>query len=75
MEHKGSISENSGPNRRYIPKKRSISETNSKRMSEEELLRSAEPDRGFIELEGGFTMYPSEVLGFSDGQDNPRIDE
>lgn len=74
MEHRGTIPEHSGPNRRYVPKKRAISETNSDRMSEEKLLRSDEPEREFIELEGGFTMYPSEVLGFSDGSDNPVID-
>lgn len=71
MEHSGTIPEGSGPNRRYTQKKRSISETNSKRMSADELLHSAEPESDFVELEGGFTMYPSEILEFSDGTDNP----
>ena len=75
MEHRGYIPESAGPNRRYTQKRRAISETNSERMSEERLLRGSEPESGFIELEGGFTMYPSEVLGFSDGSDNPVIDE
>ncbi|MEA4896304.1 MAG: hypothetical protein VB064_13750 [Oscillospiraceae bacterium] len=71
MEHRGTIPEGSGPNRRYTQKKRFISETNARHMSAEELLSSAEPERDFVELEGGFTMYPSEILGFSDGNDNP----
>ncbi len=71
MEHRGTIPEGSGPNRRYTQRKRSISETNVKRMGEEELLHGAEPESDFVELEGGFTMYPSEILEFSDGTDNP----
>jgi len=71
MEHRGTIPEGSGPGKRYTPKKRSISETNVERMSEDELLHGAEPERDFVELEGGFTMYPSEILEFSDGTDNP----
>lgn len=61
------------PGRRYVPKKRSISETNIKKMSPDMLRDRAELESEFVELEGGFTMYPSEILGFSDGSDNTML--
>lgn len=70
MEALGNLPDNPGPNRRYTPKK-SISETNIKRPHPEMLEDRAKPEADFVELEGGFTMYPSEILEFSDGTDNP----
>jgi hypothetical protein len=69
MKIRGSIPDSHGPYSR-LPKKRPISETNLRRMSTDMLMDRADPDADFIELEGGFTMYPSEVLGFSDGSDS-----
>lgn len=40
-------------------------------MNPEMLEDRAKPEDAFVELEGGFTMYPSEILDFSDGTDNP----
>ena len=71
MEVRGNVPDSPGPNRRYTPKKQSISETNIKRPSPELLENRAKPEADFVELEGGFTMYPSEILEFSDGTDNP----
>ena len=71
MEVRGNLPDNPGSNRRYTPKKQSISETNIKRPHPEMLENRAKPEADFVELEGGFTMYPSEILEFSDGTDNP----
>ncbi len=69
MKIRGNIPDNHGPYSR-LPKKHSISETNLRPMSPDMLMDRADPDAEFVELEGGFTMYPSEVLGFSDGSDS-----
>jgi len=71
MEVRGNLPDRPGPNRRYTPKKQSISETNIKPPPPELLENRAKPEADFVELEGGFTMYPSEILEFSDGTDNP----
>jgi len=39
-------------------------------MSFEMLHDRAKPEADFVELEGGFTMYPSEIQGFSSGDDS-----
>ena len=70
MEIRGNLPDNPGINKRYIPKNRSISETNSKRPSPETLQDRANPESDFVELEGGFTMYPSEIQDFSSGNDS-----
>ncbi len=70
MERRGNLPDNPGINRRYIPKKQSISETNIKRPSPEMLQDRVKPEADFVELEGGFTMYPSEIQEFSSGNDS-----
>ncbi|NCB73629.1 MAG: hypothetical protein EOM51_02660 [Clostridia bacterium] len=52
------------------PKRLSISETNLKPISFEMLRDRAKPEADFVELEGGFTMYPSEIQEFSNGDDS-----
>ena len=69
MKVRGSIPDSHGPYSRP-QKKRPISETNLRRASPDMLEDRADLDADFIELEGGFTMYRSEVLGFSDGSDS-----
>lgn len=71
MKVKGNLPDNHGPYNRLIPQKKPISETNIKKESPEMLEDRAKPDSEFVELEGGFTMYPAEILNFSDGSDNP----
>ena len=70
MDIKGNIPNNPGINKIYVPKKLSISETNIKPMSPEMLVDRAKPESDFVELEGGFTMYPSEIQEFSGGTDS-----
>ncbi|MBP8639342.1 MAG: hypothetical protein KBI01_00360 [Oscillospiraceae bacterium] len=70
MEIRGNLPENPGINKRYVQKKRSISETNTKRPSLDALQDRAKPEVDFVELEGGFTMYPSEIQDFSSGNDS-----
>ncbi len=70
METRGNLSDNAGPRKRYAPKKLSISETNIKPMGPEMFVDRAKPEADFVELEGGFTMYPSEIQEFSDGADS-----
>lgn len=69
MEKRGNLPDSPGINKRYIPKK-SISETNVKRPPPEMLQDRAKPEADFVELEGGFTMYPSEIQEFSSGNDS-----
>lgn len=70
MEIRGNLPDNPGINKRYVPKKHSISETNIKRPPPEMLQNRAKPEADFVELEGGFTMYPSEIQEFSGGTDS-----
>jgi len=70
MDIKGNLPGNPGIRKKYVPKKLSISETNIKPMSAEMLVDRAKPEADFVELEGGFTMYPSEIQEFSDGTDS-----
>ena len=70
MDINGNIPQNPGTNKKYVPKKLSISETNIKPMSPEMLVDRAKPESDFVELEGGFTMYPSEIQEFSGGTDS-----
>ena len=55
---------------RYTMKKNSFTETNSINGNPKKLEEKSKPDDGLIELEGGFTMYPSEILDFSGGADS-----
>jgi len=71
MKVKGNLPDNHGPYNRFLPQKRPISDTNIKKANPEMLEDRANPDSEFVELEGGFTMYPAEILNFSDGSDNP----
>lgn len=70
MDIKGNIPQNPGTHKRYVPKKLSISETNIKPMGPEMFVDRAKPEADFVELEGGFTMYPSEIQEFSGGTDS-----
>ena len=70
MEIRGNLPVNPGINKRYVPKNHSISETNIKRPPPEMLQDRANPEADFVELEGGFTMYPSEIQEFSSGDDS-----
>ena len=45
-------------------------ETNSVNGNPKKLEKKSKPDDGMVELEGGFTMYPSEILDFSAGSDS-----
>lgn len=56
--------------KRYTMKKNSFTETNSINGNPKKLEEKSKPDDGLIELEGGFTMYPSEILDFSGGADS-----
>jgi|GEM_PF-1877142 len=70
MEIRGNLPDNPGINKRYVPKKHSISDTNIKRPPPEMLQDRAKPEADFVELEGGFTMYHSEIQEFSGGTDS-----
>jgi len=56
--------------KRYTPRKNAYTETNSVNGNPKKLQEKSKPDDGMVELEGGFTMYPSEVLEFSEGADS-----
>lgn len=45
-------------------------ETKSANGNPKKLEKKSKPDDGMVELEGGFTMYPSEILDFSAGSDS-----
>jgi len=70
MDIRGNLPQNPGIHKRYVTKKLSISETNIKPMSSEMLADRANLESDFVELEGGFTMYPSEIQDFSIGTDS-----
>jgi len=70
MEKRKNLNANFGIRGKYPPKKLSISETNVRPMSFEMLKDRAKPEADFVELEGGFTMYPSEIQEFSSGDDS-----
>ena len=72
MDIRGNLPDNPGTNKKYVPKKRSISETNIKRPPPEMLQDRVKPEADFVELEGGFTMYPSEIQEFSSGTDSSQ---
>lgn len=54
--------------KKYSPKKNT--ETRTKNGNPKQLHEKSKPDDGMVELEGGFTMYPSEILDFSEGSDS-----
>lgn len=51
-------------------KKNTSTETISKNGNPKNLHEKTKPDDGLVELEAGFTMYPSEILDFSEGSDS-----
>ena len=51
-------------------KKNTSTETISKNGNPKNLHEKTKPDDGLVELEGGFTMYPAEILDFSEGSDS-----
>jgi len=51
-------------------KKNTSTETISKNGNPKNLHEKTKPDDGLVELEGGFTMYPAEILNFSEGSDS-----
>ncbi len=70
MDKNKNLNANFGIRGKYTPKKLSISETNLRPISFEMLRDRAKPEADFVELEGGFTMYPSEIQEFSNGDDS-----
>jgi len=68
MEHRGNIPDGVDKSKKYGQKKNT--EKISKNGNPKELKEKSKPDDGMVELEGGFTMYPSEILDFSEGSDS-----
>jgi len=56
--------------RKHVRKKNASTETISKNGNPKNLHEKTKPDDGIVELEGGFTMYPAEILDFSEGSDS-----
>ncbi|MGI5985696.1 MAG: hypothetical protein GXY01_08455 [Clostridiales bacterium] len=69
MEVRGNVP-NEEAFKKFRAKKRTLTETRTVNNNPKKLEEKSKPDDGMIELEGGFTMYPAEVLEFSDGTDS-----
>lgn len=70
MDKRKKLNANFGIRSKFLPQRHSISETNLRPVSFEMLKDRAKPEADFVELEGGFTMYPSEIQDFSNGDDS-----
>lgn len=70
MEVRGSLASGKGTSGKYAPKERILTEKITKNNNPKKLSEKSKPDDGMIELEGGFTMYPSEIFDFSEGTDS-----
>ena len=55
---------------KQIKKRNSSTEKISKNGNPKNLHQKSKPDDGLVELEGGFVMYPAEILDFSEGTDS-----
>ncbi len=70
MAIKDALTDDSGNIGKQINKKNSSTETISKNGNPKNLHPKTKPDDGMVELEGGFVMYPAEILDFSEGSDS-----
>jgi len=64
------LPDNSVNSGKHALKKNTSTETISKNGNPKNLHEKTKPDDGLVELESGFTMYPSEILDFSEGSDS-----
>jgi hypothetical protein len=67
MSVKDALDENSEST---IKKQNTSTEKISKNGNPKNLHPKSKPDDGMVELEGGFVMYPAEILDFSEGTDS-----
>lgn len=56
--------------KKEINRKNVSTEKISKNGNPKNLHVKSKPDDGMVELEGGFLMYPAEILDFSEGTDS-----
>ena len=66
MAIKDVLPEEPAGSEKQIKKRNSSTEKISKNGNPKNLHQKSKPDDGLVELEGGFVMYPAEILDFSE---------